>query len=152
MGERRAENPLSHYLLPLTIPGAVHHNRCVEHSYVMLRYTEDTVLFDERFINYGCNKVQYVDHLRLQGYSFFIPSEVFSTDLVHREYGRAFTFTHSSSFRNRFVKSFGVKERPEMTLTCYSYLDDLRKEYRDEEHAVPVCPNVNAVTYSTQTY
>lgn len=113
MGERRAENPLSHYLLPLTIPGTVRHNRCVEHSYVMLRYTESTVLFDERFINYGCNKVQYVDHLRLLGYSFFIPSEVFSTDLVHREYGRAFTFTHSSSFRNRFVKSFGVKEVPE---------------------------------------
>lgn len=51
----------------------------------MLQYNKDTLLFDERFINYGCNKVQYVDHLRYQGYSFYIPSDVFSVDLVHRE-------------------------------------------------------------------
>ena len=51
----------------------------------MMRYNEKTLLFDERFINYGCNKVQYVDHLRYKGYAFYIPGDVFSVDLVHKE-------------------------------------------------------------------
>ena len=87
MGESVAENALPNYVFPFAVTGAVQLSRFIKHSYVMLRYTENTVLFDERFINYGCNKVQYIDHLRLLGYSFFVPSEVFSTDLVHRECG-----------------------------------------------------------------
>lgn len=74
-----------HSVLPLALPRAVSLFELLHCSYVMLRYNEDTLLFDERFINYGCNKVQYVDHLRYQGYSFYIPSDVFSVDLVHRE-------------------------------------------------------------------
>ena len=30
----------------------------------MLRYNEDTLLFDERFINYGYNKIEYMEQLR----------------------------------------------------------------------------------------
>lgn len=52
----------------------------------MVKYTNETVLFDERFVNYGCNKVQYVDHIRFLGYSFYIPSTVFVTDIVHPPY------------------------------------------------------------------
>lgn len=50
----------------------------------MVKYTNKTILFDERFVNYGCNKVQFVDHLRFLGYSFYIPSTVFVTDIVHQ--------------------------------------------------------------------
>ena len=40
--------------------------------YLVLKYTSELPLFDERFVNYGYNKVQYVDHLRLRGYEFYI--------------------------------------------------------------------------------
>lgn len=50
----------------------------------MLKYTQQTVLFDERFIDYGCNKVQYVDYLRFLGYSYYLPTSVFATDIVHQ--------------------------------------------------------------------
>ena len=52
----------------------------------MLKYSEDMLLFDERFVDYGCNKVQYVDHLRLRGYEFYILTQTFAMDLVHHEY------------------------------------------------------------------
>ena len=55
-------------------------------SYMMLPNQNTTLLFDERFINYGCNKVQFADHLRFQGYRFFIPSAAFATDVVHHKY------------------------------------------------------------------
>lgn len=35
-----------------------------QEPYVMLRYLPSTPLFDERFVDYGCNKVQYIDNLR----------------------------------------------------------------------------------------
>ena len=34
---------------------------------MIVRYTPSTLLFDERFVDYGCNKVQYIDHLRHKG-------------------------------------------------------------------------------------
>lgn len=33
-------------------------------SYLVLKYTPSLPLFDERFINYGYNKIQYMEHLR----------------------------------------------------------------------------------------
>lgn len=38
-----------------------------QEPYVIMRYTPSTLLFDERFVDYGCNKVQYIDHLRHMG-------------------------------------------------------------------------------------
>lgn len=35
----------------------------------MMRYLPSTPLFDERFVDYGCNKVQYIDRLRNMGRS-----------------------------------------------------------------------------------
>ena len=45
--------------------------RCFENRlqerYVMMRYLPSTPLFDERFVDYGCNKVQFIDRLRNMG-------------------------------------------------------------------------------------
>lgn len=32
--------------------------------YVMLKYTEQTPLYDERFVNYGYNKIQFIEQLK----------------------------------------------------------------------------------------
>lgn len=38
-----------------------------QEPYLLIKYDEDTMFFDERFVNYGCNKVQYVDLIRHRG-------------------------------------------------------------------------------------
>ena len=53
--------------------------------YLLLKYSKDMLLFDERFVNYGCNKVQYVDHLRLRGVQFYLLTGSVAMDLVHHE-------------------------------------------------------------------
>lgn len=54
--------------------------------YVILKYTPLTPLFYEQFINYGYNKVQFVEHLRAANYNFFILNHAFMNDLAHKEY------------------------------------------------------------------
>lgn len=57
----------------------------INNRYVMQRYSETTIFFDERFVNYGCNKVQYIDHLRHRSYAFYILTQSFAMDVVHHE-------------------------------------------------------------------
>ena len=66
-----------------------------QEPYVMVRYTKNTPLFHEKFINYGFNKVQYVEHLRAAGFSFFILNHAFAMDLPHPD----------SSFRSQYVSN-----------------------------------------------
>ena len=53
--------------------------------YLLLKNRKDMLLFDERFVNYGCNKVQYVDLLRVSGYQFYLFTQTFAMDIVHHE-------------------------------------------------------------------
>ena len=57
----------------------------VINSYLVLKYDPEMDLFDERFVNYGCNKVQYVDLLRLKGFDFYLLTQSFAMDIVHHE-------------------------------------------------------------------
>ena len=54
-----------------------------QEPYVIVRYTPSTLLFDERFVNYGKNKVQWITHLRLLGYKFYVLSQSFAIDVQH---------------------------------------------------------------------
>ena len=56
-----------------------------QEPYVMLRNSENTPLFDERFVNYGYNKVQLIEHLRAAGYQFYILTQAFAIDIPHEE-------------------------------------------------------------------
>ena len=51
--------------------------------YVMVRRTEHLPLFDERFINYGFNKVQWIENLRYLGFEFSVLSQAFAVDIPH---------------------------------------------------------------------
>ena len=51
--------------------------------YVMVRRTEHLPLFDERFINYGFNKVQWIENLRYLGYEYSVLSQAFAVDIPH---------------------------------------------------------------------
>ena len=51
--------------------------------YVMMGRTEQLPLFDERFINYGFNKVQWIENLRYLGFEFSVLSQAFAVDIPH---------------------------------------------------------------------
>ena len=53
--------------------------------YILVRYTSETPLFVEEFIDYGYNKVEYFENLRQGGYQFYILNHVFATDFPHPE-------------------------------------------------------------------
>ena len=53
--------------------------------YLMVRLSPDLPLFDDRFVNYGYNKVEYVENLRQVGFSFFILNQAFAMDFPHPE-------------------------------------------------------------------
>ena len=46
---------------------------------------DSTPLFEERFVNYGYNKVQLIEHLRSAGYTFYILTQAFAMDVPHEE-------------------------------------------------------------------
>ena len=64
--------------------------------YLVLKYTSELPLFDERFVNYGYNKIQYIEQLRF--YSMFeemtwylvdnlyILTQDFALDMYHQKY------------------------------------------------------------------
>lgn len=52
----------------------------------MVRRSETLPLFDERFINYGFNKVQWIEYLRYLGYEYYILSRSFAFDIPHAPY------------------------------------------------------------------
>ena len=54
-----------------------------QEPYVMVRYTPKTPLFYPKFVGYGYNKVQFIEHLRAAGYQFYILNQAFAMDLPH---------------------------------------------------------------------
>merc|ERR1712216_673500 len=46
---------------------------------------EGTPLFDERFVGYGKNKIQWIQHLRLRGFTFHVMPKVFVVHCPHEE-------------------------------------------------------------------
>ena len=103
----------------------------------MVPYLKGTILFDERFINYGCNKVQYVDHLRHLGYRFFILSDVFAMDVLHPD----------SIHRLHFIDYRRRVRKPEMTVVCYDYLNNLETYYPPESIVLPICTGHHSPSY-----
>ena len=54
--------------------------------YLVLKYTSELPLFDERFVNYGYNKVQWVTNLRYVGFRFYVLGTDFAIDVAHPRY------------------------------------------------------------------
>lgn len=53
--------------------------------YVMVKRSAHLPRFDERFINYGYNKVQWLEHLRWIGFDFQILTRGFAVDVPHAQ-------------------------------------------------------------------
>ena len=53
---------------------------------MVVKKTSNLPYFDERFINYGYNKVQWLEHLRYLGYNYVVINHVFAVDIPHPRY------------------------------------------------------------------
>ena len=49
----------------------------------MVKHTPQTPFFDTRFIDYGYNKVSFIEQLRQMNYQMYIFSNVFALDYPH---------------------------------------------------------------------
>ncbi|KAK8789278.1 hypothetical protein WA588_001163, partial [Blastocystis sp. NMH] len=54
-----------------------------QEPYLVVRRDQSMPLFDEAFVDYGMNKIVYVESLRLMGYHFVLAGRVFGYDLPH---------------------------------------------------------------------
>ena len=52
----------------------------------MIKKTNEMPLFDERFINYGYNKIEWIETLRYKGYKFAVLINGFGMDVPHPSY------------------------------------------------------------------
>lgn len=61
--------------------------RCIpnyeQEPYYFLKKGDHTPLFDERFVNYGYNKMQHMRHLTYVGYQFSILTNSYAMDMPH---------------------------------------------------------------------
>lgn len=95
-----------------------------QEPYVMVKKSESLPPFDERFVNYGYNKVQWLEHLRYRGYVFSILTNGFAVDVPHPLYGYRMDVMHSSKLRKQFMEA---REKKNLTLNL-----DMYNKFRNE--------------------
>ena len=110
----------------------------------MLRYSPETPLFYPFFTDYGYNKVQYFEHLRQAGFSFYVLNHAFATDFPHPEWEWAGGMTGSSSFKRTYSKSLRTDNKMKAVYDRFqTWLDDA---YRNTTN-FPVCYNIQSSYY-----
>ncbi|CBK21893.2 uncharacterized protein [Blastocystis hominis] len=71
----------SNYTQPLTLVKCFVKDK--QEPYVILKKTEGMPRFDERFVNYGYNKVEFLTELRYSGWRFYVLGTAFGIDVPH---------------------------------------------------------------------
>lgn len=102
-------------------------------SYVLLPYSSGTPLFDERFVDYGYNKVQLIEHLRAANFKFYILNHAFAMDLPHPEYFVVFFF---------YVALHSERSMLEGLLLCYVLIGSSREKLNQKYNfysRFPIC-------------
>ena len=108
-----------------------------QEPYVMLRYSPETPLFDERFVNYGYNKVQLIEHLRAMGYQFYILNNDFAIDLPHPD----------SKFRKNYLSGIHT-EKSDMREVYSEFQRELNEKYKHIP-SFKICKEIQNQYYSS---
>ena len=99
----------------------------MQEPYVLLPRLNSTPLYDERFVNYGYNKVQQIEHLRAAGFEFFILNNAFVMDMPHPD----------STFRRDYVD--GIRgDALRMRSVFASFLSAINDKYANRSR-FPIC-------------
>ena len=81
-----------------------------QEPYVLLRRVASTPLFYEKFVNYGYNKVQLIEHLRAAGFRFYLLLQAFAMDIPHVEYDLLILLITSSDYRRKYLLNLHTNE------------------------------------------
>ena len=111
--------------------------------YMIVRLTKDTVLFDERFVNYRCNIAEYAHHLRYSGYSFYILSSEYVMEFVHHRYVSLFSF-HCRTIRERNYQQDNVANIMD---ACDDFMKKVIIKKGSSELITKNCNNIGANNY-----
>lgn len=84
--------------------------RCIpnyeQEPYYFLKKSDKTPLFDERFVNYGYNKMQHMRHLTYVGYQFSILTNAYAMDMPHVKSKLKDSYLHSQQKMKSLYHSF----------------------------------------------
>ena len=130
----------------MTLPSTVSSSRvpCFKQRflepYVMVKRWEGLPLFDERFINYGFNKVQWIEHLRYLGFEFHVLAQSYAVDMPHSLSLCCAVLIPRSNYAKQY--NAGFKTNNVEMLTLYRrFLYDLRHTKRDESRVLLCLPS-----------
>lgn len=93
-------------------------------------------MFDERFVNYGFNKITWLHHLIRRGYYFGVISRGFVMDIPHPEYLYSYFFIRSQ-LRKKYVEEWNSNEGSSMLNMYKVFMEELNKE--PDLTTVPIC-------------
>lgn len=139
------------YTLPqwFQLKGTVARVRCFtmdfQEPYFILPFYENSIVFDNRFQNYGYNKVQLFEHLRAANYNFYILSQAFLMDLPHPEWGWGTGVMISSKLRKNY--KYNKDELMKMMKKYRQFQKELLVYYGYQKFAT-LCPRVVNSYYS----
>ena len=123
-----------------------------QEPYVVVKKTPSLPHFNESFINYSYNKVQWIEHLRWVGYSFAVLVNGYSVDIPHPEYFYSFDISCRSPYRKQFFAQLKETRIFPMIDVYYSFLNELNKTV-PKMQVVPLCKkahiNQRRVYYSS---
>ena len=103
----------------------------------MVKKSASLPAFDERFVNYGFNKITWLHHLIRRGYYFGVISRGFVVDIPHPEWSLKREVTIRSALRKKYVEEWNSKSGSSMLQMYRIFMAELEKE--PDLTAVPIC-------------
>ena len=99
----------------------------------MVKRSSHLPLFDERFVNYGKDKISWIETLRYMGYQFAILKNSFVIDIPHPLYYLFLPSIIRSKFKKEFYSAIMKKEK---WSTIELYKDFLRELRNQEDNSL----------------
>ena len=99
--------------------------------YIVLKKTPELPLFDPRFVNYGFNKIQWIEELRYKGYLFGVLSDAFAIDVPHERYFFSLLLMTRSRFAIDYIDQWKDKNKVVMKNLYDSFMEHLTTTVED---------------------
>lgn len=119
-----------------TLPANIHVTevKCMENDiqepYIVVKRSDHLPEFDERFVNYGKNKVQWITHLRLLGYQYYVLSHSFAIDVPHPK---------SKIAKDWFAEGSSTNWRTKMHIYVDAFTEEVTRQTIGNKIQTPLC-------------
>lgn len=108
----------------------------------MVRRFEKLPFFDERFINYGHNKIQWIEHLRYSGFEFNVLSHSYAVDIPHQSLLSRYRVRNRSEYSKTHLQE--LHSGKARTAWLYrEFLYEIRHNQKDESRVLLCLPHGN---------